>query len=209
MSKLAEACVLSFNEWIETYPEIMPVAERSEKHEKWKKNLFDKMRNDRYHRLTSKTIKVMLVAAIICALLLSAFVFPSSRETIVEEFDIFSTFKVTKDNNNLINSDIAVGYIPEGYEYTETRYGEKQVTNIYYNDKREKLTIMKCSSSSMVVYDNEKSTSEEILNSDIKYVFSESESGNNSLTWTKNDYVYKISGFLDLDELLKISDNVK
>ena len=168
MSKLAEACVLSFNEWIETYPEIMPVAERSEKHEKWKKKLFDKMRNDRYHRLTSKTIKVMLVAAIICALLLSAFVFPSSRETIIEEFDIFSTFKITKDNNNRINNDIIVGYIPNGYEYAETIYIDKQVTNIYHNDKRELLTIMKCSSSITVAYNNENSTSKEFYISDVK-----------------------------------------
>lgn len=209
MSKLAEACVLSFNEWIETYPEIMPVAERSEKHEKWKKNLFDKMRNDRYHRLTSKTIKVMLVAAIICALLLSAFVFPSSRETIVEEFDIFSTFKITKDNNNRINNDIIVGYIPDGYEYTETMFIEKQVINTYYNEKRELLSITKSSSSSIVAYDNENSTSKEVYISDVKYVFCEGESGNNSLTWTKNDYVYRISGFIDYDELIRISINVK
>ncbi len=209
MSKLAEACVLSFNEWIETYPEIMPVAERSEKHEKWKKKLFDKMRNDRYHRLTSKTIKVMLVAAIICALLLSAFVFPSSRETIIEEFDIFSTFKITKDNNNRINNDIIVGYIPNGYEYAETIYIDKQVTNIYHNDKRELLTIMKCSSSITVAYNNENSTSKEFYISDVKYVYCEGESGNNSLTWTNNDYVYRISGLIDYDELLIISANVK
>ena len=209
MSKLAEACVLSFNEWIETYPEIMPVAERSEKHEKWKKKLFDKMRNDRYHRLTSKTIKVMLVAAIICALLLSAFVFPSSRETIIEEFGIFNTFKITKDNNNHINNDIIVGYIPDGYEYTETRYGEKQVTNIYHNEKGELFTITKCSSTITVAYDNENSTSKEIYISDVKYVFCEGESGGNSLTWTKNDFVYRIIGFIDYDELLRISVNVK
>ncbi len=209
MSKLAEACVLSFDEWIESFPDNVPKAECSEKHIKWKQKLFDKMRNDRYHRLTSKTIKIMLVAAILCALLLSAFVFPSSRETIVEEFDIFNTFKITKDNKNHINSDITVGYIPEGYKYTKTIVMEKQVSYIYQNDKSETLTITKCSSSSIVSYDNEKTTSKEIIISDVKYVFSESETGNNSLTWTKNDYVYRIIGFLDLDELLKISDNVK
>ena len=116
MSKLAEACALSFEEWISTFPETMPKAECSPQHEKWKKKLFDKMRNDRYHRFTSKTIKLMLIAAILCALLMSAFVFPSSRESIVNSFDDFSIFKITKDNNNYVNNEIIVGYLPENFE---------------------------------------------------------------------------------------------
>lgn len=208
MSKLAEACVLSFNEWIETYPEIMPVAERSEKHEKWKKKLFDKMRNDRYHRLTSKTIKVMLVAAIICALLLSAFVFPSSRETILNDFNIFSTFKITKDNNNYINSEIKVGYIPEGYEYFDTIYKDKQVINRYCDKTGMQFTVFKHSSSMTVLHDTENFVSSEFIIDGIKYSYCDGNSGVNNIMWTKNDYVYHIEAPFNKDELLKIAQTV-
>lgn len=208
MSKLAEACVLSFNEWIETYPEIMPVAERSEKHEKWKKKLFDKMRNDRYHRLTSKTIKVMLVAAIICALLLSAFVFPSSRETILNDFNIFSTFKITKDNNNYINSEIKVGYIPEGYELQSTENNGRYVLNKYVSSNGSFFTILKHSSTMSIVYNSENNISFEETINDIKYVFCYGDSGINNIVWTKNDFVYQIEAPFKKDELLRIAQTI-
>ena len=39
VSKLAIACELSFNEWLDSFPEVIPEAECSKKHEKWKKKL--------------------------------------------------------------------------------------------------------------------------------------------------------------------------
>ena len=60
MTNLAKACELSLNDWLETFPDVIPEAECSKKHEKWKKNLFNKMRDDQYHRFTTRTIKVML-----------------------------------------------------------------------------------------------------------------------------------------------------
>ena len=102
MTNLAKACELSLNDWLETFPDIIPEAECSKKHEKWKKNLFNKMRDDHYHRFTTRTIKVMLVAAILCALLLTAFVIPSSREFILDNLDHFSRYKVTDNNKNYV-----------------------------------------------------------------------------------------------------------
>jgi hypothetical protein len=76
MSKLAQACELSLNDWLATIPDEIPKAEYTQKHEKWKRNLFNKMRDDHYHRYTTKTIKIMMIAAILTALLFSAFAFP-------------------------------------------------------------------------------------------------------------------------------------
>ena len=122
MSKLAIACELSFNEWLETFPEVIPEAERSKKHEKWKKKLFNKMRNDRYHVFTTKTVKIILVAAILMTLLMTAFVFPSSRESLLDSSNIYSKFKITEHNKNSVNREIKVGYIPEGFELKQKDY---------------------------------------------------------------------------------------
>ena len=209
MSKLAQACELSFNEWIESFPEVMPVAERSPKHEKWKKQLFNKMRNDRYHVLTTKSVNILLIAAILCALLMSAFVFPSSREALTDNFDIFSTFKMTKDNNNYINSEIKVGYIPEGYYFSEIIDMGKYKMYRYSNNEVKFFTIMKQSSSIIVDYNSEEQVSSEIVVNNVKYICSTGDSGVSNIVWTKNDYVYRISGKLNSDELFKIAINIE
>ena len=209
MSKLAEACALSFEEWVSSFPETMPKAECSPKHEKWKKKLFNKMRNDRYHVLTTKTIKIMLVAAILCALLMSAFVFPSSREAIVDTFDEFSLFKITKDNNNYVNSDIKVSYLPEGFILESSKIEGKKVLNRYENYKGEFFTILKHSSSMKVEYDTENFVSTETIVDEIKYIYCEGNLGINNIVWTKNDYVYQVEAPFTKEELLKIAKTVE
>lgn len=209
MSKLAEACALSFEEWISTFPETMPKAECSPQHEKWKKKLFNKMRNDRYHVLTTKSIKLMLVAAILCALLMSAFVFPSSREGFVNSFDDFSIFKLIKDNNNFVNSEIKVGYIPEGYQFSEIIDTGKHKMYRYSNSDGEFFSILKQSSSMKVEYNSENSISNEIFIDGIKYIYCEGSTGTNNLVWIKNDYVYQLEGHFSKDELTKIAQSIE
>ncbi len=208
MSNLAIACELSLNNWLETFPDVIPEAERSKKHEKWKRNLFNKMRNDRYHRFTTRTIKVMLVAAILCALLLTAFVIPSSREFILNEFEKHSTYKLTENNKNSVTGEITVGYIPEGYELGETIDLAKHNVNVYYNSNGEFFKIYKYTSSMEVDFNTEDSSSEEVIIDEIEYIYCIGNFGVNNMIWTENDYVYRIDGPLMKEELIKISKSV-
>ena len=209
MSNLALACELSLNDWFATFPDEIPEAERSKKHEKWKKNLFNKMRNDRYHRFTTKTVKVMLIAATLCALLLTAFVVPSSREFIVDHFDIFSRYKLTESNNNAVDGEITVGYIPEGFELTNEQKSARAIMNDYYNSNGEFFTITKFSSSTEVDFDTEMGNVENVVVNGKMYMFFVDENNHNILVWNKNDYIYRIDGTISKDELLKIAEMVK
>ena len=209
MSNLALACELSLNDWFATFPDEIPEAERSKKHEKWKKNLFNKMRNDHYHRFTTKTVKVMLIAATLCALLLTAFVVPSSREFIVDHFDIFSRYKLTESNNNAVDGEITVGYIPEGFELTNEQKSARAIMNDYYNSNGEFFTITKFSSSTEVDFDTEMGNVENVVVNGKMYMFFVDENNHNILVWNKNDYIYRIDGTISKDELLKIAEMVK
>lgn len=209
MSKLAKACELSLNEWLATIPDELPEVEYSKKHEKWKKNLFNKMRGGYYHRFTTQTIKVMLVAAILMALLMTAFVFPSSRETTLDNLNAFSIFKITKHNKNSVSREIKVGYIPEGFEVESKDQAGKQLI-IKFKTKDEKVfTILKCTSSMKMEFNTEFFDSEETIVDNIKYTYCQGNEGVNNLIWTKNDYVYRIEGMLSREELLKIAKTVE
>ena len=209
MTNLAKACELSLNDWLATFPDIIPEAERSPKHEKWKRNLFNKMRDDRYHRFTTRTIKVILVAAILMALLMTAFVFPSSRETAINNLNVFSKFKITEHNKNAVNGEIKVGYIPEGFELDKNYYVDKQIISRYHSSSEKFFTIWKCTSSLEMNFNTEFYDSEEIMIGNIKYIYCQGNEGVNNLVWTRNDYVYRISGSFNLEELLKIAKTVK
>ncbi len=208
MTNLAKACELSLNDWLATFPDTIPEAERSKKHEKWKKNLFNKMRDDHYHRFTTRTIKVMLVAAILCALLLTAFVIPSSREFMLDKFDIASRYKITENNKNSVSGEITVGYIPDGFQLETKDVLEKLVQSKYIAKNGQFFTIFKCTSSIEVYFDTENYLSEEIIVDGIEYIYCQGNLNMNNLIWTKNDYVYRIDGTLSKDEFIKIAKTV-
>lgn len=209
MSKLARACELSLNDWYATFPDVIPEAECSKKHEKWKKNLFNKMRDDHYHRFTTKTIKVMLIAATLSALLLTAFVIPSSREFIIDNFDIFSRYKLTESNNNAVNGEITVGYIPEGFKLTNEQESARAMMNEYTDSNGGIFIISKYSSSTKVEFNTESGNVENIIGNSATYIFYIDKNNHNILVWNKNDYVYQIDGTLTKDELIKIAETVK
>lgn len=209
MNNFEKACEMSFNDWLATIPEIVPEAEYTKNHEKWKIKLFNKMRDNRYHMFTTKTIKVMLVAAVLCALLLTAFVVPSSREYIIDNFEIFSRYKITENNKNSVNGEIIVGYIPEGFELESS---ENQIMHIYYkytsHDNKE-FVVSKFSSSIELDLDTETGNIETINIDKKVYSYYVDENNYNYLVWTVNDYVYRINGTISKDELLKIAETVK
>lgn len=209
MTNLAKACELSLNDWLETFPDTIPEAECSKKHEKWKKNLFNKMRDDHYHRFTTRTIKVMLVAAILCALLLTAFVIPSSREFILDNLDHFSRYKVTENNKNSVNGEITVGYIPDGFELERTEHYSKYLKNIYYSNSGKFFTILKYSSSMEVDFDTENFISEEVVVDYVKYTYCIGNEGINNIIWTKSDFVYHLEAPFEKEELLKMAKTVE
>lgn len=208
-SNLVKACELSLNDWLATFPEEIPEAEHTENFEKWKKKLFDKMRDNRYHRFTSKTVKVLLIAAILTALLLSAFAIPSSRKNLTDSFDIFSRYELTKDNRNSVSGEITVGYIPEGYEFESSEYIDKYSISKYSSNNDKYFTIFKYSSSYKVEFNTEFYDMEELLVDGIEYTYCKGGSGVDNLIWTRNDYVYRISGPFTVEELLKMAKTVK
>ncbi len=209
MNKLAIACEMSLNDWLATFPDEIPKAECSKKHEKWKKKLFNKMRDDHYHIYTTQTIKVVLVAAVLFALLLTAFVIPSSREFMLDKFDRHSTYKLTENNKNSVAGEITVGYIPEDYIFTESIDMGKHKSNKYIHMNGDFFSVFKYASSMKVEFNTEFSETEEIIVDDIKYVYCKGDKGVDNLIWTKNDYVYRISGPFTLEELLNIAKTVE
>lgn len=209
MNKFEKACEMSLNEWLATLPDEFPEAEYTEKHHKWLKVLFNKMRGNRYHTFTTKTIKVILVAAALATLLLTAFTLPSSREFFIDTFEKYSTFQLTEDNKNIVAEELIVGYVPEGFVLESKENYDKSSMCYYVSNNGDTFTIYKNSSSIKMDFDNENSVIEEMIIDNQKYIYCQGENEKDALIWTKNDYVYIISGDFSKEELLEIAKNVE
>lgn len=209
MNKLVQACELSLNDWSATFSETIPEPVYSKKYKRWKKKLFDKMRDDHYHIFTTKAIKVMWIAAIISMMLLTAFVIPSSREYILDNLDDFSRYKITQNNKNYVSGKIKVGYIPDEFELESTRQVGKSVLNKYVSKNGAFFTIIKSSSEGEIDFDTENFVSEERIDGSQKYVYCKGNLDIDNLIWTKNDYVYRISGPFTLEQFIKIAKTVE
>ena len=209
MNKLAQACELSLNDWSATFSETIPEPVYSKKYKRWKKKLFDKMRDDHYHIFTTKAIKVMWIAAIISMMLLTAFVIPSSREYILEEFDKNSTYELTMNNKNSVSGEINVGYIPNGFDLKESICEENLLINRYVNGNGDIITVFKYSSIMKIDFDTERFEVENVTIDTIQYVYCTGYLGMNSIIWNKNDYIYQIDALLEKEEMIKIAKTVE
>ncbi len=209
MHKLVQACELSLNDWSASFSETIPEPVYSKKYKRWKKNLFDKMRDDHYHVFTTKAIKVMWIAAIISMMLLTAFVIPSSREYILDNLDEFSRYKITENNKNSVTEEITVGYIPDGFKFESEDKSGKQVISKYKSINSDFFTIFKYSSAMEVDFDTENYDAEEINIDGIEYIYCQGNKGVNNLIWTKNDYIYKLDAPFEKEEMIKIAKSVE
>lgn len=209
MSKFANACIMSYEQWAATIPEDLPEPKYSKKHIRRMNALMDKMRGNVYHHFTTRAIKIMLVAAVLFALLLSAFVIPSSREFIIDNLGIYSTYQLTEDNGNSVSGEISVGYVPEGFELESVEKTSIGVSYSYSSKNNSLFMVNKYSSVIKIDFDTEKTDAREILINNEIYTYFESYSGNCGLMWHENDYIYQVVGALTEDELLKIAETVK
>ena len=209
MTKFEKACEMSLNDWGNSFPDIIPEAEYTERHEKWLNNLFNKMRDNKYHRFTTKTVRLIIAAAVLATFLLTAFAIPSSREYIIENFDVFGTYKLTDSNNNSVSGKISVGYIPEEFELTE-EVSKSKFAHVTYSDSNGKtIVIGKYSSTSEVDFNIETVETENIVIDNTTYIYSLSQNNTTNIIWTKNDYIYSITGNISKTEIIEIAKTIE
>lgn len=209
MSKFAKACILSYEEWVATIPAELPEPEYSKKHIRRMNALKNKMRGNVYHHFTTRTIKIMLVAAILLALMMTAFVFPSSRDSFMDNFNIVSRYQMTKHNKNSVPDEITVGCIPEGFEL-ESKYASSKISYYkYISFDNLMFTIYKSASSGEIYLDTENLDTKNITINNTNYMYGTDASGNTNIIWIVNDYVFRIDGNLPIEELLKIAVTIK
>ena len=206
MSNFEAALILMDDRWISSL-EPAEDFQPSKKHEKAMKKIFDKMRGDKYHRLTRKSVALLVAAAILISAITVIAANKNIKNQIVETFDDYSIFRIDKPINDEITS-LEVGYIPDGFNITESESTEYTVYLTYErNDKH--IEISKNADSTDYYFDSEEYKPYKTTVNDTEYVIAQISDDYYSIMWNNDGSNYNLEGNLPLQELLKIAISTK
>ena len=158
-------------------------------------------------RQRRKTVKVLLIAAVIAALLAVAALGYAQVKYNIFHFADHSSVFFSHGNKKEVN-DVMVGYVPKGFSLTnETR----QKDSIAQEYERNKLcfNIVKGSVHDSIDVNTEYVDGRIVSINDIDYlIYGEAKHGRGIL-WSINDYTYSITGNLAEEEMIKIAVSVR
>lgn len=207
MTNFEKACLLSCEEWVNTLSTIDDF-QFSKSYERKMKKLFNKMRNDKYHRFTTNTVKVLVAAAIIMSIATTAFAIPTTREYIFNHFKNYAVYTVADVDKAEKVDSISIGYLPEGFNKVHEDITNDRIT-LMYEKEDEWIKIDKIKLDFTIYKDNEYNDFETKTINGIDYVCAVNEYGNNGIFWNDGEYVYSIYSDLNMNELLTIAENLK
>lgn len=204
MSNFQEVCLLSCESWVDSFPDDIPKHKYSKKHKEKMKEIFELDTEIQKHKLSKKTIKILLIAAILLSLATTAFAIPASREFIIQKFSNHSEYNVVNDNDIKKVDSLNVNYIPEGFNKVE----DYEYYRVYKNGDEE-FIVDKISISASVGYDTEKYDDEIIDINGIKAIYYRSENNYNGIIFNNGEYIFGVSGNIEKEELVRIAQNVE
>lgn len=134
---LYDACLLSQEDWLISL-QIDKDEDHafSKRHQKKISALSDKMRSDKYHRLTRTAVKIIIVAAVILSIATTVIALPGPKKFLTSFYSDHMVISLEDADTVANNSKIAVK-LPEGYTVAEEDYSE------YYSTVTYKMQTMK------------------------------------------------------------------
>ena len=208
MNNFEAAVELSMNNWVASLPTEFDLPEPTEEYKKNIAKLMDKMRGDRYHRLTRSTARAILIAAIILALATVVFASTVGREYIVQKFGNYSTYDIVDASDALSVENIKIGYLPEGFEL---EYKDTSNTYIDYNYKQGNswVNVYKSKISFKLTLETEHKNSEKTMINEFEGIYYENPNLKYlGLIWNNGQYTYTVEGNLSKEELVRIAESI-
>lgn len=210
MNNLQLAAIECNKRWMATLPENPPEPEYSEEFHKNMEKLLDRMRGNRYHYLTRKTARVILVAAIVMSLLtVTVFATTDLGAYILNELSDHAIFQSLFESEENVDGKIECEYIPEGFEVVQEDCGDIQCFIIYQNSNGLRFTISKMENGAEMGLDNENTEKEIISSNGKEFVIYRKDNDEIRIVWCDENFTYRFDGNTSYEESFKITESVK
>lgn len=209
MNNFEDVCLLSCENWVDSFPDEIPQHKFSKKYNDKMKELFQSEQNNK-HKFSKKTLKFLLIAAILLSIATTVFAIPTSREYIVDKFSNHSEYNVIDTKKAKKVKSFNVNYIPAGFKKVED---EDYSSNHYYIEDYENsdrfFVAEKLELSSRISFDTEHYEPENIEINGADAVYFRSNNNAKGIIFNDGNYIYIITGNIEKDELVKIAQNLE
>ena len=205
MTAFEEVCLLSCEKWVDSFPAEIPNHNFSNKHNEKMVELFRQEPKDNVHKLSKKTIKILLIAAILLALTATTvFAIPASRKAIVEKLSNHSEYEILEKSKVKPVKSLTVNYVPESFIKVDEDFNYQ-----YYKNGERHFVVEKSNINAGIGFDTETYDSENIEINGREAVLYRSLNGYIGIIFNDSNYIFEISGNIEKEELVKIAQNVK
>lgn len=208
MSNFEDACLLSWEKWTDSFPDDIPMHNFSEKHTKKMNKLFETAEKCNRHGFSKKTIKMLIIAAVLLGIATTAFAIPTCKDTVIKKYANHSEYEVADVTKDKKVKSLTVEYIPSGYKKAEEEQSDYFYLVIYKNGDKH-FCVEKEALSTSIGFDTEEYDSEKITINGMDAVYFRSDDVNNGLIFNNGEYIFVVNGNIDKDELINIAENVK
>lgn len=208
MSNFEKACLLSCENWVDSFPAEIPKHKFSKKHIEKIKEIYKTESKENKHKLSNKTIKFLLIAAILLSLATAVFAIPASKEFIIDKFFNHSEYNVVDTNDAKDVTSLKLNYIPVGFEKTE-EYESDDLYAYAYDNTDQYFYVKKYTIDTNIGYDTEKYDEENIKINEIIAIYFRSDNEVNGTIFNNGEYIFIVDGNICKDEIVKIAQNVE
>ena len=213
MNKLQEACIISHEHWIESIDKSLdpnlkiPNIKIPHKENKII-NIKDLEGKSKKKFIKSQVVRIILIASVLFALLMSVCAFSPFKDFVVEFFEDHNLFTSDSDKVNY-PKEIDVSYVPEGFIMTNHEFLDISILEEYqYGEKSFVIT----KSYLGFEYQISNTYTKEVIfyNENIKYTFMQLKETVNMVVWLTEDYSYSLTGHnMTKEEMIEIAKNIK
>lgn len=209
MSTLEQAICLSMEEWVAALPADIPAYQHSKGYEKAIRRLFDKTRNNRYHRLTKRGFRALLIAAILLVIAIATTAVALPKSNIILTFYEGNAY-ITNTNKTAYSQieQLQIKYIPDNFVLSEEDCANSYQCYQYTDNTNNQLyfSVSKLPSNTKCHFDTS-GTYERITVNNVNYIFADNDKKRLILWYTDTNF-YMCEGNISRDELLTIAQNM-
>ena len=212
MNNLETACLLSCERWVDTFEKEIPEHTFSKEHNEKMKSLLSDNLIKYKPKLSKKTLKFILIAAIILSLAITVFAtakpaFEKYSLKMLSDHSIYNVILDDKSYAKKVNS-LNVKYIPNGFEKTEEENNTNNIVYTYKNNDKY-FYVGKYTLDTSVGYNTERYEDELIKINNKEYIYYKVDDNMQGILFNNGEYIYEIDGNISKEELVDVAQNIE
>lgn len=204
MTEFEKAVEMSFEKYVASLPSVVPSHNFSQKHIDAMNELFYPKPELKRKKLLKKTVRIIIIAAVLLSLAVTAVATSLSHKYTIDEYPNRLEYRVENIKNVPKLTPLKVNYVPQGFDKT-ANYKKEEYT---YSKLDKYFVIDKYTLDKTVAFYDDEYDSEEIEINGAKAIFYKT-SNNNGIIFNDGKYVFEVMGNIEKEELVKIAQKAE